>query len=286
MDGYILDAINTRTKNKNWPQHQVYVIASFGDGSDGSSIFAKTQCLQKIKISNQCVNKSESKVTFCPATTHILNVVHNCMKKGILLILGIGLAIGILFFNFYCSVKSPTTQLENNFTRCQIKDLETITDFFKSQICKNKESDFKICFTEFFSQLSKNEQNPIWDNIDFSQQQKLYNSISQSTFDEIWMFGKSTRATDKMDFKSIGSRFNGKYQKFVEQVGKDNEGVKKYAEHLTGYGNFEGISMLLSRIYENQKDFNFYDPNIQLILSVHCLSLNDIHKRQEKWDQK
>ena len=42
----------------------------------------KAQCLQKVKVSNQCAVFVENRVTFCSATTHILNVSSN-MKKVI-----------------------------------------------------------------------------------------------------------------------------------------------------------------------------------------------------------
>ncbi|WP_343914900.1 hypothetical protein, partial [Aquimarina litoralis] len=47
----------------------------------GSCIFMKAQCLQNGKVSNQCAEKLKSKVTFCSATTHILNVVRK-LKNG------------------------------------------------------------------------------------------------------------------------------------------------------------------------------------------------------------
>lgn len=205
------------------------------------------------------------------------------MKRIIFIVILVSSVIGMLIFNFCCSIQSPTDELQNNFTKCQIKDLEKITSFFKNQICKDQAYDFEICFKEFFSQVYANNQRVIWGYFDFDKQQELYGSISKSTFDEIWSFSKYTRYKDKGEFKSICSSFNGKYQKFVSEVGINNESIKKYASGLAGKGAFEDIFMLLGRINENPKNFDFSDPNIQLILSVHCLSLIDLYKRREPW---
>ncbi len=54
------------------------------------------QCLQKVKVSNQCAEKPKNKVTFCPATTHILNVV-NHKNKNLIRILTLSILLTLNF---------------------------------------------------------------------------------------------------------------------------------------------------------------------------------------------
>ena len=185
--------------------------------------------------------------------------------------------------NLSCASKFSTTELQNHFSKDQINDLQKITEFFKSQICANKSSEFTTCFTETLPALMEYGWEPILENVDFDKQKELYNSISKSTFNEIWDFQKETFITTGLEFRSIGSKYNGKYQKYLTELGKDNSEIKEYAERLIAAGDFESIGLLQQRIYKNPNDFDLNNPNIQLLIAIHYLSQNDQQKRREKW---
>jgi len=184
---------------------------------------------------------------FLHATFHTQTVVHN-MRKTIILIFG----FMILQMNFSCKYEHSTTELRNNFTTEQISDLYKIIDFFKSQICKNNNSDFKTCYSEILPDLLEYGWQPILDNVDFEKQKELYSSISQSTFNEIWDFGKATYPATGLELKSVGSKYNGKYQKFLTELGKNNNEIKDYADRLIGAGDFESMGLLQQRIFKTQ----------------------------------
>lgn len=188
--------------------------------------------------------------------------------------------------NFSCSTEFSTPELQNNFSKEQIDELQKITEFFKNQICKNEKSDFKSCFSKILPDLLEYGYLPIFDNINFDKQKELYKSISNSTFEEIWTFGKATYPDTGKELKSMGSTYNGKYQKFIIELGKNNTEIKKYAELLVGGGDFEPMGLLEQWIYLNPADFDLDNPNIQLLIAVHYLSHNDQNKRTDKWDSK
>ena len=190
----------------------------------------------------------------------------------------------ILQMNFSCKSEHSSTELKNNFTTEQISDLYKIIDFFKSQICENSNSDFKTCFSEILPDLLEYGWQPILDNVDFEKQKALYSSISQSTFDEIWEFGKATYPETGLELKSVGSKYNGEYQKFLTELGKNNNEIKNYADRLIGAGNFESMGLLQQRIFKNPTEFDLDNPNVQLLIAVHYLSQNDQQKRTDKWE--
>ncbi len=159
-----------------------------------------------------------------------------------------------------------------------------MTSFFQNQICETKNSDFESCFSEILPDLVNNGWLPILNKVNFKEQQVLYNSISPSTFNEIWKFGKMTTPKTGEEFKSLGSRYNGKYQKFLTEVGLNNPKIKEYSERLIADGDFETMGLLQSWIYNNPKYFDLNNPNIQLIISIHYLTQNDQQKRTDKWD--
>ena len=202
------------------------------------------------------------------------------MRKKLILILG----ITILQLNFSCKSQYSKAELKNNFSTEQISDLNKITDFFKNQICENNKSDFKSCFSKILPDLLENGWQPILEKVDFEQQKELYNSISKSTFNEIWEFGKATYPDTGLELKSLGSKYNGKYQKYLTELGKSNAEIKKYADRLIAAGDFESMGLLQQRIYNNPKEFDLDNPNVQLLIAVHYLTQNDQQKRTDKWE--
>ena len=159
-----------------------------------------------------------------------------------------------------------------------------VVHFFKNQISENKKSDFKVCFSKILPGLLENGWHPILEKVDFEKQKELYNSISKSTFDEIWEFGKATYPDTGLELKNLGSKYNGKYQKFLTEFGKNNPEVKNYADRLIEAGDFESVGWLQQSIYKNPKEFDLEDPNIQLLIAIHYLTLNDQQKRTDKWE--
>ncbi|WBL23730.1 hypothetical protein [Zunongwangia sp. HRR-M8] len=193
------------------------------------------------------------------------------------------LLIGIFLLSFSCKSQFKTNELEHNFTSSQIQDLKKIKDFFESEICNNKNSDFEKCFLTILPELIEYGWQPILDNIDFDKQRELYNSISNSTFDQIWQLEKATNLRTGLKYFSLGSKYNGKYQKYVEEVGAKNPKIKEYSERLIASGDFESMDLLQRWIYHNPENFDLSDPNIQLIISIHYLTQNDQQKRKDKW---
>ena len=49
-------------------------------------------------------------------------------------------------------------------------------------------------------------------------------------------------------------------------------------------GDFESVGLLQQSIYNNPKEFDLDDPNIQLLIAIHYLTLNDQQKRTDKWE--
>ncbi|WP_100610838.1 hypothetical protein [Confluentibacter lentus] len=200
------------------------------------------------------------------------------MRKTILLIF----AITFLQLNFSCKSQYSATELNNNFSNEQISDLNKITEFFKNQMCHNTNSDFKKCCKQIPHEYLQATGSGFWTNIDFEKQKELYENISKSTFDEIWMFCKSTELPSGKESKKLCAVTNGKYQKFLSDFGNENPRIAEYANKIASVGDFNGLDIHYQEILKN-KDFDLNDPNVQLILAIHYLSLNDHEKRKEEW---
>jgi len=193
------------------------------------------------------------------------------MKKTFLIIL--------LLIIYSCGTKYSTDELESNFTSEEIKDLKLISDFFIKCVCSDVKSDLKNCFKKTNHDSLMMKGSGIWEKIDFEEQKKLYKKISPSTFDKIWMYCESTYFPSETKCLDICPVAMGKYQNYLTDLGKTNARIKKYADRIQAYGSFSGFDIQYQEILKVNSDFDLNDPNIQLILAIHYLSLNDRVKR-------
>jgi hypothetical protein len=200
------------------------------------------------------------------------------MRKSRILLFG----IIVLQLNLSCKTQYSTTELNNNFTSEEKDDLKKIVDFFKEQICPMG-SDFKTCYNKIPHKNLESKGDVFWTNIDFEKQKELYKKISKSTFDKIWWFCKSTDYKTRKENKSLCANAIGKYNNYLFDLGKQNPKIKKYAQWINASGDFTVLQIQYSNMIKSKKHFNINDPNIQLILAIHYLSLNDQVKRDEKW---
>ena len=201
------------------------------------------------------------------------------MRKTILLIFG----VIILQLNFSCKSQYSETELKDNFSTEQISDLNEISIFFKNQMCLNMDSDFRTCYERIPHEYLEATGSGFWTNINFEKQQELYEQISKSTFSEIWTFCKSTEYKTGFETKNICPVVNGKYQKYLTEIGETNPSIAEYAKHIRNSGDFSVKGIRYWKVLNKKKYYDLKDPNIQLILAIHYLSLNDQERRNEKW---
>ena len=190
------------------------------------------------------------------------------------------LIIGLLILISSCKSQYSTTELRNNFSPDQIQDLNKIREFFKNEMCLYMDSDFETCYKRIPHEYLEATSYGFWSNINFEKQQALYNEISKYTFNEIWSFCKVIYLDSGKEFKSVCAVPNGAYQKYLTEIGKKNPVIDDYAKRLNELGDFPNIQYWM--ILKDKKHYNLNDPNIQLFLAIHYLSMNDQHQRDEE----
>jgi len=203
------------------------------------------------------------------------------MKKNKLI-----LFLGLIGLIVSCKTQYSTSDLTNNFTIEQNNDLKKIHAFFLNQICNNEEKVFKKCFKNNHDFTAANGFDPIIENIDFSEQKKIYSLISKSTFDEIWNFGKQTRKINGkyVNYKSIGFNGSGKYYDYLLDLSRNNRFVQEYLESISNTGTFDLMIFFQYRMKLNKSIINIEDYNIQLLIAIQYLSTNDYLKRKDAWE--
>lgn len=175
-----------------------------------------------------------------------------------------------------CKPEFKTPELERNFTSAEISDLEKLVDFFKANLCENNTSNFNKCFEEFAPKWIENGLDFSTDKITFEELENIYAEINQNTFDEIWDFCMTyqIRPTER-EFLDICSKKDGKYQKFLKDFGKSNKLVEKYYNQIIAAGDFNESGGIISQIWNDRKEIDLDNPNYQVLISIHILTMND-----------
>lgn len=189
------------------------------------------------------------------------------------------LSIIILVFNFSsCRNIITTPELEQHFTEKQVKDLNEINTFFIKEVLKN--DDYKQGIENLYKTLYSVGLYTLLKDINYQKQKKLYNSIAELTFNEIWEV-KINSYEDFEDEEYILPKYKGKFQIFLKHLGKTNLFAADCFKHMEESGSF---NMLFFNSYLNSNfdDLNFDDFNNQLIISIYLLSMIDDNERDEK----
>jgi len=195
------------------------------------------------------------------------------------------LLIVLFLISSSCKDNFTSPELKNHFSEKEIDDLEKIVSFYTNQLSKNGSENFEDIFNttliEFMDSTSKDN----FYSLDFNKQKKLYRSISDDTFNKIWIFNKRFNYNDRSTaFKNIGFKHDSKYNQFLREVSLKNDFIKEYTHLLEGTGSFEQLNILTYLIIENKDKFDLNDPNIQLIIAIDNLSNNDSNNRKELFD--
>ncbi len=187
---------------------------------------------------------------------------------------------GIAIIVFSCENTRSTPELEQHFSKNQIKDLNELNDFFISEYLKSSRDNYGDSFKKMFVLEYNNGIDTLINQIDFNEQLKLYNSISKSTFDEIWEIKTNTTEMFYGE-KYILPKFKGKFQSYLKGLSRTNSLAKDCWKYMEQSGDFFQL-MLNIYISKNIDEINFTDFNNQLIISIYYLSMIDNFGRDEK----
>ena len=189
----------------------------------------------------------------------------------------------IVLLNISCFVQKGVEKEPNSFTPEQINELKKISTFFNSQICNKELIDFGTCIQSKLPEINQGYYEFFYDNIEFEKQEKLFDSISKETFNEIWSYCEVTNAKSLNTYQSLCARgFNSKYLNFLKQVGKTNEYIKRYAKNVEAAGDFGHSIFFIDTFLNNVTKSKLNNEDIQIIISIHILTSN---YQKHKFDQ-
>lgn len=186
--------------------------------------------------------------------------------------------LSLLIFVVSCNQNLSSSKLERHFTESQIEDLNKINNFFISEILKSDSQNFLIALNNFLNDCRTKGIDAVYNPLKVEDFEKVLNSISKSTFNEIW---KLNTVEDKTKYKWLAPKYNGKYQMFLKDIGKKNEIVKKYYDRMKASGDYNPIHFDESLV-NSYKKMDYDSKQIQIILAIHYFSVIYDYLNSEK----
>jgi hypothetical protein len=194
--------------------------------------------------------------------------------------------IGIILGLTNCSVGQSRLEddrtIKKSFSESEVQDLQLLYDFFNQSIC-DSERDIEDCYDDFFEKVRQAaDSGSMYLHIPFEKQKEVYRKFQDSTFYQIWTFGKTwTRENPNDTLREVYFKWDSKFMKFLKKAGKKDEFIKAYHESVEATGG-PGPS-IIAGIIMNYDKLNIEDLKVKFVIAIHYLTLNDQNKRKEKF---
>lgn len=189
-----------------------------------------------------------------------------------------------LLFILGCKKESPTLELEveveKYFTENQIEDLHKINNFFIEEYLKSDKSNYKSDLLKFLNYVKSKGHFSQDDEALFKKQNELYNSISKSTFNEIWKLEISKDLSFPNE-KYISANINGKYVSLLKSLKNKTPFLKIIIQKIEKSGEFNSL-FIDSYFFYNKSVFEYGNFYNQLTLAIYFLSDLDYLERDLK----
>jgi len=209
-----------------------------------------------------------------------IEILNHCLKKMKQLLL-IVLILGLTNCSVGQQKLSEDKTIRKFFSETEIQDLQPLYNFFIQSICSS-DRELESCYDDFFKKVKQAaDSGSIHLQIPFEDQKEIYNNFQDSTFYQIWAFGKTwTRENPNETLSEVYYRWDGKFMNFLKEVGKKDEFIRTYHESVEAAGG--PPPSLIAGIIMNYEKLNIEDTKVRFVIAIHYLTLNDQYKRKEK----
>ena len=192
----------------------------------------------------------------------------------------IGLILGLTNCSIGQQKLSDDKIIKKSFSETEIQDLQLLYDFFNKSICDSNR-DLENCYDNFFKKVKQAaDSGSMYLHIPFKNQLEIYKKFKDSTFYQIWAFGKSwTHENPNDTLREVYYRWDGKFMNFLKKAGKEDEFIKAYHESAEATGG-PGPA-IIAGIIMNYDKLNIEDIKVRFVIAIHYLTLNDQYKRKK-----
>lgn len=185
------------------------------------------------------------------------------------------IAIFLLFWR--CS--SSTDELGNYFEPTHIEELNKLTEFVVNELTADCEGSQTDCLEAHFNQFKGSGYDFEITAISQSKQSQFLNTLSKSTYNEIWSTCRGTRSFSPdsiVNIESICLNTNGAFAKFLTTYCSNNKRLADYGYAFEQAGDY--TPSMNSQLLKHPSTFNLNTKAELLLISIHLLTLNNEEK--------
>jgi hypothetical protein len=172
--------------------------------------------------------------------------------------------------------------VEAIFDATEQEGLETILDFFETQICglANVHRDsITNCYGMFFGSIrNARRKGMLYVPIQFPAQEAMYTRLTPELFSEIWVLGRGVDQTTGESVSRISLNAEGKYLLLLQRLRNKYASLDSYVQSFQEEKRLS--SAMIESVMTDDDRFNINDPAVRLFLAVHYLTINDIYERK------
>jgi hypothetical protein len=160
------------------------------------------------------------------------------MKKVIICTL---LATGFLGIVSCKSKKDmrSTPELERVFTKDELKDINTIVDFYEERLKKQAQTNQLDTAFYKFGRHNIHEEFFDFSGFDHKSLQQLYKNIHPKTYQEIWEENPGYHFVIKDSIKMFNAVYDQKFMRYLKIVGNKNPKIKSIQENFEASGSIQ-----------------------------------------------
>lgn len=208
------------------------------------------------------------------------------------LILLIIITIPLFSFQWKVNLQSDK-QLNEIFSKSEIKEIEKMVSYVDSMVLKNSDtSDINEAYHQFLEKLNQTIQDSSKFLVPFDEEKKyqFLESLDSTIFNEFWQMGnfvkisryKGTIYHDLDGYKYLDLHPFGRFTEYLEKLGEEDEFYQALSEHIKISSDISsGLSIWFPA---NHEKFDFNLPKNHLWAAVYILRIEEHHdKKMERY---
>lgn len=177
------------------------------------------------------------------------------------------------------SCSSSTDELDNYFETTQLEELNRLTEFVVTKLIIDCDNDRTACLIAYFDRLKEAGHDFELTGISQSEQDELINSLSGTTYNDIWTTCTKRRSFSRdsiVNVESLCPNMNGRFANFLTNYCSKTDRLTDYRDAFKQAGSYSPA--MNAQLIKNPESFDFSSQAELLLISVHLLTLNNEDK--------
>jgi hypothetical protein len=178
-------------------------------------------------------------------------------------------------FMILLSCSSTSKELDSFFESNQIDELNRLTNFIIDELSSDCNYEQVKCLTSYFDQYKEPGYDFQLTGISKERQNELLNSLSESTYNNIWTtcIGQKSISKDSIvNIESICPNMNGKFADFLVNYCSKHERLTDYGYAFQQAGDYSPA--MNSQLFKQPTVFDFESEAELVLISIHLITLN------------